>query len=282
MLPCSAQDPLLNTKFLPNLVTSVTTLLSNNTASEPPQKRLKTENGDTKTENPPLNDPHQVWIGQPENQEVPETFGAVVVQLTQKGLVNALASSGDMDAQQVGKMATALHWVVQTKMERDFLETTPERIREMLCSDVPPAEFRAIRRRVYDTVILGKGMTNSQVEEDDLPVAARATVHDIEKVRACSLVSMKQRFNHLCSLLSFSSKNAKSVATMTSLSLYWIKRMAMLSVPTVGPFAWNLSCMKAVNIENSKVKSIGIIMAMSPIHSIAMLTISPRHWVVSK
>jgi membrane carboxypeptidase/penicillin-binding protein PbpC len=156
------------------------------------------ENGDTKIENPPLNDPHQVWIGQPENQEVPETFGAVVVQLSQKGLVNALASSGDMDEQQVNKMATTLHRVVETKMERDFLETTPERIREMLCSDVSPTEFRAIRRRVYDTVVLGKGMNNSQVEEDELPVAARATVHDIEKVRTCTLVSMKKRFSHIC------------------------------------------------------------------------------------
>jgi hypothetical protein len=170
--------------FLPNLEKSVTTLLSNNTAAEPARKRNKTENGDTKTETPPLSDPHQVWIGQPENQELPETFGAIVVQLTQKGFVNALASSSDVDAQQVTKMATALHRVVQTKMERDFLETTPERIREMLCGDVLPAEFRAIRRRVYDTVILGKGINTSQIEDEDLPVAARATLHDIEKVRS--------------------------------------------------------------------------------------------------
>ena len=197
MLPYSAQDPLFN-KFLPNLVTSVTTLLSNNTASEPPPKRLKTENEDTKTENPPLNDPHQVWIGQPENQQIPDTFGSVVVQLTQEGIVNALSSSGDMDELDLSKMAATLHRVVQVKMEADFLETTPERIREMLCSDVPPTEFRAIRRRVYDTVVLGKGMNNSQVEEDDLPVAAHATVHDIEKVRICSLASMKQRFNNAC------------------------------------------------------------------------------------
>lgn len=262
---------------------SVTTLLSNNTASGPPQKRPKMENEDTKIENPPLNDPHQVWIGQPENQEVPETFGAVVVQLSQKGLVNALASSGDMDEQQVNKMASTLHRVVETKMERDFLETTPERIREMLCSDVSPTEFRAIRRRVYDTVVLGKGMNNSQVEEDELPVAARATVHDIEKVRTCTLVSMKKTIqSHVCSLLLFSLKSAKSVATMTNLSLYWIKKMVMSSVPIVAPFAWNLSCTRAASIENSKVKSIGIIMAIPSIHSTAMLTISPRHSVASK
>jgi hypothetical protein len=91
-----------------------------------------------------------------------------------------------VDALQVNKMATSLHRVVQMKMERDFLETTPERIRQMLCGDVLPVEFRAIRRRVYDTVILGKGINSSQIEEEDLPVAARATLHDIEKVRICT------------------------------------------------------------------------------------------------
>jgi hypothetical protein len=236
-----------------------------------------------KTETPPLNDPHQVWIGQPENQELPETFGAIVVQLTQKGLANALASSNDVDAQQVNKMATALHRVVQTKMERDFLDTTPERIREMLCSDVLPAEFRAIRRRVYDTVILGKSINSSQIEEEDLPVAARATLHDIEKVRICTrAVRNHDSQSHMCSLLSVSLKNVKSAATMINLSLFWIRRMEMSFAPIVGPFAWNLSCTRAVNFENSKAKSTEIITAMSPIHYTAMLTISPRHWGVSK
>jgi hypothetical protein len=67
-------------------------------------------------------------------------------------------------------------------MERDFLDTTPNRIREMVCSDVSPGEFASIRRRVYDTVILGKGVSQAQ-EDDANVVTARAQVPDVEKVR---------------------------------------------------------------------------------------------------
>ena len=152
------------------------------------------------------------------------------------------------------KLATALHLAIQTKMERDFLDTTPERIREMVCSDVSPGEFASIRRRVYDTVILGKGLSQAQ-EDDANVVTARTQVPDVEKVRTVRTEGMpivcREGIMHVPRFLAtvhsakntasfthilhnihamhtfiYSLKSAKCVKTMIKHSLYWIARMA--------------------------------------------------------
>lgn len=168
---------------MPNLIRAVAPLLPKNPSSSPPTKRIKTEKPVEPQAPSSLNDPYNIWVGQPEDQEVPSTFGAICVQLTQQGLFSGLTwNLGEFDTPQVHTLAKALHRAIHIKMERDFLDTTPNRIREMLCNDISPAEFQSIRQRVYDTVILGKGMS---VEEDneESPVTARAVVSDVEKVR---------------------------------------------------------------------------------------------------
>ena len=165
----------------------MSTILPKQENGPPPAKRIKTEET-TAPPPPPLNDPHHIWVGQ-SDEDIPKTFGAIVVQLTHAGLVNALTCDGNdntnVDAADVKRTANVLHRALQAKMEGDFLETTPSRIHDMLCADVPLAEFKAIRKRVYDTVVLGKGM-NHVADSEDLPVAARAVVHDADKVRCCT------------------------------------------------------------------------------------------------
>ena len=68
-----------------------------------------------------------------------------------------------------------------------MVATTPSRIVQMLCPELSYSDVNAIRRRVYDTVVLGYGTNSSAAMAaleggDDVPVAARVGVHDIEKV----------------------------------------------------------------------------------------------------
>jgi hypothetical protein len=58
---------------------------------------------------------------------------------------------------------------------------------DMLCPELTVVEVVSVRRRIYDTVVLGKGTNASANAEaleskDDLPVAARTGMHDIDKV----------------------------------------------------------------------------------------------------
>lgn len=132
-----------------------------------------------------INDPHHIWVGQVDDQTVPATFGGIAVQLTLEGLTNGMTwANAELPEKQVHSLATALHLAIRTKMERDFLDTTPERIREMMCSDLSSGEFAGIRRRVYDTVILGRGLSQQQPQDDDNVVTARVQVSDVEKVCA--------------------------------------------------------------------------------------------------
>ena len=39
----------------------------------------------------------------------------------------------------------------------DILATTPRRIADLLCVEISDFELKAIRRRIYDTVVLGTG-----------------------------------------------------------------------------------------------------------------------------
>jgi len=80
--------------------------------------------------------------------------------------------------------ATQLHRAVADQVQTDILRTTPRRIQNLLAGDLTNAEFVAARKRVYDTVILGKGLHENADDEDDLPVSS-AAVHDIEKFKKC-------------------------------------------------------------------------------------------------
>ena len=147
-----------------------------------------------------------VWVGQ--SDEPPDLPGGKLVQITTSGLVNALAAhpggivnsklvniltekemplptAGNLTYSQVRPYALALHRVVQTKTEADFLATTPSRIKEMLCSELEATEFRSIKRRIHETVMEGKGRNNGDENPDDIPVAARVVEHDIEKEKKC-------------------------------------------------------------------------------------------------
>ena len=181
-----------------SLLASSSTKLGSNGGDEPPTKRAKSSHEVTA-------DPHQIWIGNEEDP--PHVAGHILVQLTTAGLINALAGTplvnsklvtlspqlkldspvglGNMTYRQLRQVALALHRRIQTRVESDFLVTTPARIHDMLCSDLAPQEFKAVKKRVYDTVIEGKGRNNSQEDEDDLPVAARAIESDLDKDKKC-------------------------------------------------------------------------------------------------
>ena len=91
-------------------------------------------------------------------------------------------AAGPVTLAQLKHWSELLHQAVQSRLEKDVLDSTPQRIADMLAPDLTPAEFRGVRRRIYDTVILGKGL---KVDDgyDDVPVANTSqSVHDIEKV----------------------------------------------------------------------------------------------------
>jgi hypothetical protein len=90
------------------------------------------------------------------------------------------------------KLAHALHRATCAKLEIDMLESTPLRIVELLCPEVSMQEISNIRRRIFDTVVLGKGMQQQQQqqnkaaeEEEDLPVAASKPSSEVEKWHRC-------------------------------------------------------------------------------------------------
>ena len=197
----------IGTKLLQNLMMTLKSLLAQQLPSQevssPQAKRVKTEYSD---EAPLVHDPYKIWVGQ--NEEPPKKEGALLVQLTSAGLVNALAghpggivdakvlfvdpahkldslipSAGNISFKELRANAIALHRVVQTRLEADFLSTTPSRIIDMLAADLAPHEFSSVRRRVHETVIEGRGRNQGGHDEaDDLPVGSRIAEHDIERV----------------------------------------------------------------------------------------------------
>lgn len=196
-------------KLLANLMATIKSLLKHNArddaGSEPPAKKAKKEHKNHQ-EAPPVEDPDGIWVGQTEDP--PKLEGAILVQLTTAGLVNALAAqpgglvdsklmpvqreakfdfliptAANMTYKELRHAALALHRVIQTRTEADFLWSTPTRIQDMLAADMPPHEFKAVRRRVFETVIEGRGRNQGGPEEgEDLAVAPRSAEHDIEKV----------------------------------------------------------------------------------------------------
>lgn len=101
-------------------------------------------------------------------------------------LPDAIPTAGGTSLTVLRKLAHSLSQSIQTQIETDVLITTPVRIKEMLAADLSSAEFKSIRKRVYDTVILGKGL--SQPEGIDIPTAAANSlgVHVLEKFKKCA------------------------------------------------------------------------------------------------
>lgn len=101
-------------------------------------------------------------------------------------LLDAIPTAGGASLTVLKKLAHSLSRSIQTQIEADVLITTPLRIKEMLAKDLSTAEFKSIRKRIYDTVILGKGL--SQPEGIDIPTAAANSqgVHVLEKFKKCA------------------------------------------------------------------------------------------------
>jgi len=144
-------------------------------------------------------------------RDLKTTIGGKFSQLTLSGIINGLAgypggvvnkkmqllpnvgpkisggipTVGGASMVVIKKLAHSLSRSIQTQIEADVLVTTPVRIKEMLAKDLSNAEFKSIRKRIYDTVILGKGL--SQPEGIDIPTAAANSqgVHVLEKFKKC-------------------------------------------------------------------------------------------------
>ena len=74
----------------------------------------------------------------------------------------------------------------------DILATTPRRIADLLCPEISDSELKSIRRRVYDTVVLGLGTNSSahaaslEDESKETPVAARQVAYEVEQWKKCT------------------------------------------------------------------------------------------------
>ena len=180
-----------------------------NGTMEPVTKRMKIEsNSDVTVDRDVFNilDPSFS-----RGKDIVHREGAIIARLTTGGLMNALAgkpggivdnTSGEplegtkanlIDTAQnvtmsiIKSKAMGLSHIIAARLEIDMMQSTPKRIVEMLCPELTVTEILGIRRRIYDTVILGKGTNASANAEalenrDDLPVAARTGMHDIDKV----------------------------------------------------------------------------------------------------
>jgi hypothetical protein len=143
--------------------------------------------------------------------DVPDSPGGKLAVLCVGGLINAMAGIPDGITKKVTPsteslaavktpsptgvtmtdllaLAHAWHRSIQLQVHRDILTTTPRRIQEMLAADLSEAEFASIRKRLYDTVLLGKGLhANEPAADADTTLATgpSATVHDIDKFKKC-------------------------------------------------------------------------------------------------
>ena len=101
-------------------------------------------------------------------------------------MLDAIPTAGNASLVVIKQLACSLNQSIQTQIEADVLVTTPVRIKEMLAKDISTAEFKSIRKRIYDTVVLGKGL--SVPEGSDIPTAAanHQGVHVLEKFKKCA------------------------------------------------------------------------------------------------
>jgi hypothetical protein len=139
-------------------------------------------------------------------------FGGVVLsrklQLIPEIPLDSIPSAKGASFAQIKHIAQLLHKSIQTRIEEDVLVTTPIRIQEMLAPDISSQEFKGIRKRIYDTVILGKGL--SQPEVSDVPTASNhQSIHDSEKFKKC-----KSCGNHDQSLFVLDRKNGDVICSL--------------------------------------------------------------------
>jgi Transcription initiation factor TFIIIB, Brf1 subunit/Transcription initiation factor TFIIB len=111
--------------------------------------------------------------------------------MTQDTLLE-LAHGGGMTLGDIRRKAMGLSQITSARLEVDMMQSTPQRIVEMLCPEVTMGEIAGIQKRIYDTVILKKG-TNASANAaalesvEGLPVAARVGMHDIDKYKRCKV-----------------------------------------------------------------------------------------------
>lgn len=98
-------------------------------------------------------------------------------------ILDAIPTARNVSLTILHKLAQDLYRSIQTQIEADVLVTTPGRIQQMLASDLSNAEFKSIRKRIYDTVVLGRGL--AQPEGIDIPTANNQGVHALEKFKKC-------------------------------------------------------------------------------------------------
>eukprot|EP00521_Asterionellopsis_glacialis_P007476 CAMPEP_0195280818 /NCGR_PEP_ID=MMETSP0707-20130614/361_1 /TAXON_ID=33640 /ORGANISM="Asterionellopsis glacialis, Strain CCMP134" /LENGTH=772 /DNA_ID=CAMNT_0040339627 /DNA_START=45 /DNA_END=2363 /DNA_ORIENTATION=- len=210
-----------------NLMTAITAVLpkpSNDRGADneeppdgPPTKRIKTEpTSDNNTNESTEHDIYKIWFGA--SDELSGSVGGVLAELSVWGLINGMSgvpgglvnekgvaldpttttrtvaastvlpTAGNITFSALKNLAFGTRRAVTTRAEHDVLITTPLRIQQMLCPENTLNEFKAIRKRVYDTVVLGKGLNQGSTEkEEDLPVAARVAVHDLDKFKKCKV-----------------------------------------------------------------------------------------------
>jgi hypothetical protein len=163
----------------------------------PPSKRIKTENAPSKRLRYTLADPLNLILHtiikddvdvsykdmvEEAAKELKTSMGGKIGQLTVSGLVNGISgvqgglitdriwtstvtdnqeipTAQNATLRQLKEIASALHLAIEAKMETDALITTPWRIQDMLAPELLLHEFKSIRKRIHDTVILGKGGT---------------------------------------------------------------------------------------------------------------------------
>mmetsp|Transcript_4870 Transcript_4870/g.9702 ORF Transcript_4870/g.9702 Transcript_4870/m.9702 type:complete len:455 (-) Transcript_4870:98-1462(-) len=143
--------------------------------------------------------------------DVPETAGGKLSVLSVGGLLNGMAGIAggvtkkvtpsdaslggmkdipnvDLPLKDLLVLAHAWHRAIQLQVHRDILSSTPRRIQDMLCADLTDQEFSSIRRRIHETVILGKGLhVNDPSDQDpNLATGPSASAHDIEKFKKCN------------------------------------------------------------------------------------------------
>lgn len=143
--------------------------------------------------------------------DVPETAGGQLSVLSVRGLLNGMAGiaggvtkrvtpsqesissvkekpTSEFKLADLLVLAHAWHRAIQLQVHRDILLSTPRRIQDMLCPDLTDTEFASIRKRIYDTVIMGKGLHTNDPSSDVDPTLATgpsAQSHEIEKHKKC-------------------------------------------------------------------------------------------------
>ena len=145
------------------------------------------------------------------DMDVPETAGGKLSVLSVGGLLNGMTGIEGGVTKKVtpsehslaGKglppsvalpladllvLAHAWHRAIQLQVHRDILSSTPRRIQEMLCADLTDQEFSSIRKRIHDTVLLGKGLHANDPSDQDpnLATGPSSSAHDIEKFKKCN------------------------------------------------------------------------------------------------